>query len=110
MSLIEELRSLIAKATPGPWEAPTQPESVVNVWAPTRNVCHEISGPDAEAIVALFNAAPALLDVAEAAAKVSCYQNAASHELVAALERLEAYASSLLLCAVVVVEIRPCRQ
>jgi hypothetical protein len=29
---LDELERLARAATPGPWEAPTQPESVVNVW------------------------------------------------------------------------------
>lgn len=101
---ISELRALLAKAMTRPWDTDTW-ESVygtkhrVTYKARGLNkganfIVADMNGTEgndegnAALIAAAVNALPALLDVAEAAAKVSCYQNAASHELEAALAKI----------------------
>lgn len=85
---IDSLRKLLARATPGPWEAriaaddPKDPTSAITSWIESEehmgfcgNDMNEVVGRDgapgvsthenAELIVALRNAAPALLDEIE---------------------------------------------
>lgn len=70
MTVVEQLRALLAKATPGPWGRHVVGD-FGHVWlvsGPDDAFVAEKIGPnDAELIAAMHAALPALLDVAEAA-------------------------------------------
>jgi hypothetical protein len=105
---LSELRRMLAEATPGPWRQ--NPYGVIWIDEPTirraggrwlaRAQIASVTGipddlPDthvsdnAALIVALRNAAPALLDVVEAARELQYVSSAAGRALHAALARLE---------------------
>lgn len=65
---LSELRALLAKATPRPWEPNTEIRGWAQVLSASGRICGEVyHASDAALIAAAVNALPALLDVAEAA-------------------------------------------
>ena len=83
MSKIEELRALLAKATPGPWRVrdgnPSRVDTVESGW-PIADV--GFNHGDAAMIAAMRVALPALLDVVEAAhAWSECVEKGFASEL-----------------------------
>lgn len=103
MSTIDEIEALLARATPGPWwneGSPLSPTGKVHHGGACNRVltCHnDVDGTTADAndnaalIVALRDAAPDLIAVVRAAAKVAQHPRfvrANDHGLVEALAKL----------------------
>ncbi len=103
MTTIDEIEALLARATPGPWwneGSPLSPTGKVHHGGACNRVltCHnDVDGTTADAndnaalIVALRDAAPDLIAVVRAAAKVAQhprFSRANDHGLIDALARL----------------------
>lgn len=92
MKIIERLKELRAKATPGEWRNPNGSTIITPDFVLKRDddayVCDMDKPQDADFIVAVVNALPALLEVAEAAEKMTKNYSGVYQDEIAAYESL----------------------